>query len=73
MDDVRVHRADCWGFDTRINCIGCFKAYARDVVSATHDHMLMDPSGRGTNSRAFKMAKAFLEITKDEDSSQEEI
>ena len=54
IPDMRVHRGDCKGFDTGINCIGCFKAEILSVLNACHDHMLMDPTGRGPASRVYK-------------------
>jgi hypothetical protein len=65
MNDVRIHRADCKGFDERIDCVGCFIAQAKEVVAACHDHMLMDKTGRGNASRAFKMAQKFLDYCED--------
>ncbi|MDY6857181.1 MAG: hypothetical protein SWO11_21270 [Thermodesulfobacteriota bacterium] len=61
MDDVRIHRADCNGFDENINCVGCFKAQVIELLKACHDHMLMDPTGRGTASRPFYMVSRFLD------------
>ena len=69
MDDVRIHRADCKGFDESISCVGCFKAQMIEILNACHDHMLMDPTGRGNASRAFRMVKRYLE----EYSGKEEI
>ena len=60
MDDIRIHRADCKGFDEEINCVGCFKAEVVEILNACHDHMLMDPTGRGNASRAFQMVVKFL-------------
>jgi hypothetical protein len=68
MDDVRIHRADCNGFDERVKCVGCLKAEKQEVISnmaaalkAAHDHMLMDPRNKGQGSRAFRMVTAILE------------
>jgi hypothetical protein len=62
MGDVRIHRIDCQGFDERINCVGCFKAEVMQVLRAAHDHMLMDKTGRGNASRAFRMVTKFLDM-----------
>ena len=61
MINIRVHRADCKGVDERINCIGCFKAEVISILNSCHDHLYMDPTGRGCQSVAFEKVTRFLE------------
>lgn len=60
MNDVRIHRDDCKGFDERINCVGCFKAEAIEVIRIAHDHMIMEPRSVA-HTRSYKMVKDFLD------------
>lgn len=64
IPDIRIHRADCSGLDGSIECFGCYKAEVLELLSICHDHMLMDPLGRGPSSRTFKKVLDFLNKSK---------